>query len=80
MVEGGGLENRCAARYRGFESPLLRNSKSLILNIKFYRVKLFDCFAIGGQVGFQSPLLRNTSQFSLRVPSCAGVTYLEAGT
>ena len=24
MVEGGGLENRCAARYRGFESPLLR--------------------------------------------------------
>lgn len=24
VVEGGGLENRCAARYRGFESPLLR--------------------------------------------------------
>ena len=24
MVEGGGLENRCAARHRGFESPLLR--------------------------------------------------------
>ena len=27
MVEGGGLENRCAARYRGFESPLLRPGK-----------------------------------------------------
>ena|GEM_PF-6352931 len=24
MVEGGGFENRCAVRYRGFESPLLR--------------------------------------------------------
>ena len=24
MVECGGLENRCAARYRGFESPSLR--------------------------------------------------------
>ena|GEM_PF-5845442 len=24
VVEGGGLENRCAARHRGFESPLLR--------------------------------------------------------
>gem|GEM_PF-6202900 len=24
VVEGGGLENRCTARYRGFESPLLR--------------------------------------------------------
>ena len=29
MVEGGGLENRCAARYRGFESPLLRNGKKI---------------------------------------------------
>lgn len=27
MVEGGGLENRCAARYRGFESPLLRSER-----------------------------------------------------
>ena len=25
MVEGGGLENRCAARYRGFESCSLRH-------------------------------------------------------
>ena len=24
VVEGGGLETRCAARHRGFESPLLR--------------------------------------------------------
>ncbi len=24
MVEGGGLENRCAERYRGFESYSLR--------------------------------------------------------
>lgn len=27
VVEGGGLENRCAARYRGFESPLLRSER-----------------------------------------------------
>ena len=26
VVEGGGLENRCIARYRGFESHLLRFS------------------------------------------------------
>ncbi len=32
MVESGGLENRCTARYRGFESYLLRILKiSLIL-------------------------------------------------
>ena len=27
MVEGGGLENRCAARYRGFESCSLRQGR-----------------------------------------------------
>ena len=26
MVEGGGLENRCTARYRGFESYSLRQT------------------------------------------------------
>ena len=29
MVEGGGLENRCAERYRGFESYSLRQKKSI---------------------------------------------------
>ena len=32
MVEGGGLENRCAARHRGFESPLLRESRQKVGN------------------------------------------------
>ena len=31
MVEGGGLENRCAARYRGFESPLLRKTVKIFI-------------------------------------------------
>ena len=44
MVEGGGLENRCAARYRGFESPLLRNKKLRVFFIfEFYCVKLHPC-------------------------------------
>ncbi len=29
MVEGGGLENRCAERYRGFESYSLRQKISI---------------------------------------------------
>ena len=32
MVECGGLENRCTARYRGFESLFLREAKSSIRN------------------------------------------------
>ena len=35
MVEGGGLENRCAARYRGFESPLLRLGIKYRINTSF---------------------------------------------
>ncbi len=31
MVEGGGLENRCAERYRGFESYSLRHYKNKAL-------------------------------------------------
>ena len=40
MVEGGGLENRCAARYRGFESPLLRIKK----RFAFFNLNLFRGF------------------------------------
>ena len=34
MVDRGGLENRCAERYRGFESLLLRSIKGIGLNIR----------------------------------------------
>lgn len=37
-AESGGLENRCVARYRGFESPSLRKSFSVYSN---FTVKAF---------------------------------------
>ena len=37
MVECGGLENRCTARYRGFESLLLCKYPNLLKKSSFYK-------------------------------------------
>ena len=42
MVEGGGLENRCAERYRGFESYSLRQYRHP-LDFRLIKSDLRDC-------------------------------------
>ena len=48
MVEGGGLENRCAARYRGFESPLLRYKNPADFYIEVLHSKTSCLKTVGG--------------------------------
>ena len=59
-VEGGGLENRCAERYRGFESPLLRGLKGSFWSgdREAEGGSLLRSYTPKGYRGFESPLLR----------------------
>ena len=43
MVECGGLENHCTARYRGFESLSLRKKKPDSLNRTFFIIVFYYC-------------------------------------
>ena len=74
VVECGGLENRCTARYRGFESLSLRfKRRKLLFSALFFCLlpQLFDLIRyiiLGSHIGIKSKSCGNVKkQIGLRI-------------